>query len=53
MRIDDRECAFRWLEKGFAERDDLMINLRVEHAFGNLRSDARFQDLIRKVGIPD
>ncbi len=53
MRIDDRECAFRWLKKGFAERDDLMINLKVEHAFDNLRSDAHFQDLIRRVGIPN
>lgn len=52
MRSGDQQCALEWLEKGFAERDDLMTNLKVENAFASLRSDARFQDLIRRVGIP-
>lgn len=52
MRVGDKECAFEWLEKGFQERDDLMINLRVEPVFDSLHSDARFQDLVHRVGIP-
>jgi TolB-like protein/DNA-binding winged helix-turn-helix (wHTH) protein/Tfp pilus assembly protein PilF len=52
VRVGDRQCAFEWLERGFEERDDLMINLKVQPAFDNLRSDPRFQDLIRRVGIP-
>jgi TolB-like protein/DNA-binding winged helix-turn-helix (wHTH) protein len=52
VRVGDKECAFRWLEKGFAERDDLMINLKVEPVFDSLRSDPRYQDLVRRVGIP-
>jgi TolB-like protein len=51
-RIGDKECAFEWLEKGFAERDDLMINLKVEPVLDSLHSDPRFQDLVRRVGIP-
>ena len=52
VRVGDKECAFEWLERGFEERDDLMINLKVEPVFDSLRSDPRFQDLVRRVGIP-
>jgi TolB-like protein/DNA-binding winged helix-turn-helix (wHTH) protein len=52
VRVGDKECAFRWLEKGFEERDDLMINLKVEPIFDAIRSDPRFQDLVHRVGIP-
>jgi TolB-like protein/DNA-binding winged helix-turn-helix (wHTH) protein len=52
VRVGDKECAFQWLEKGFDERDDLMINLRVEPVFDGIRSDPRYQDLVRRVGIP-
>jgi TolB-like protein/DNA-binding winged helix-turn-helix (wHTH) protein len=52
VRVGDKECVFEWLERGFEERDDLMINLKVEPVFDSLRSDPRFQDLVRRVGIP-
>jgi TolB-like protein/DNA-binding winged helix-turn-helix (wHTH) protein len=52
VRIGDKECAFEWLEKGFEERDDLMMNLKVEPALESLHADSRFQDLVRRVGIP-
>jgi TolB-like protein/Tfp pilus assembly protein PilF len=51
VRVGDKECAFEWLERGFEERDDLMTDLKVEPVFDGLRSDRRFQDLIRRVGI--
>jgi TolB-like protein/Tfp pilus assembly protein PilF len=52
VRVGDKESAFEWLERGFEERDDLMINLKVEPVFENLRSDPRFQHLVQRVGIP-
>jgi TolB-like protein/Tfp pilus assembly protein PilF len=52
VRVGDKDSAFEWLERGFEERDDLMIDLKVEPVFDGLRSDPRFQDLIRRVGIP-
>ena len=52
VRIGDKECAFEWLERGYEERDDLMINLKVEPLLDSLHSDPRFQDLVRRVGIP-
>lgn len=51
-RIGDKECAFKWLEKGFQERDDLMINLKVDPPLESWHSDPRFQHLVRRVGIP-
>ena len=51
VRVGDKECTFQWLEKGFQERDDLMINLKDEAVFDSLHSDPRFQDLVSRVGI--
>ena len=52
LRIGEKKCTFEWLDKGFQERDDLMVNLKVEPVFDGLREDQRFQALIRRVGIP-
>ena len=52
LRVGDKESALEWLEKGFEERDDLMVNLKVEPIFNGLRSNPRFEDLVRRVGIP-
>ena len=51
-RVEDNDCVFEWLEKAFQERDDLMINLNVEPVFDGIRKDPRFQDLVRRVGLP-
>jgi TolB-like protein/DNA-binding winged helix-turn-helix (wHTH) protein/Tfp pilus assembly protein PilF len=51
-RVGDKQCTFEWLEKGFEERDDLLINLKVEPIFDRLHSDPRFQDMVRRVGLP-
>jgi hypothetical protein len=34
------------------EHDDLMINLNVDQPLESLHSDPRFQELARRVGIP-
>ena len=53
LRVGDRDCAFQWLEKGFEERDDLMINPKVDPVFDGVRSEPRFRDLTRRVGLPN
>ena len=40
-----------WLERGYAQRDKGMVFLKVEPMWNNLRSDPRFQDLLRRVGF--
>lgn len=50
--LTDKEKAFANLERAYAERDEEMTNLAVEPHFDFLRSDLRFRDLERRVGIP-
>jgi TolB-like protein/DNA-binding winged helix-turn-helix (wHTH) protein len=53
LRLGDKARALQWLEKGYQERDDLMIDLNVDPVFDAIRSEPRFQDLVRHVGLPD
>lgn len=50
--LGDKDSAFEWLEKSFAVHEEDLINLKVRSAFDGLRSDPRFQDLLRRVGLP-
>ncbi|MDQ3748715.1 MAG: tetratricopeptide repeat protein, partial [Acidobacteriota bacterium] len=51
-RLGDKERAFEWLEKSFAAREDNLVSIKIESAFDELSSDPRFQDLVRRVGLP-
>jgi tetratricopeptide (TPR) repeat protein len=51
-RLNDTEAALTLLEKGFAEHDPQLQILNVEHFFDRLRSDPRFQNVLRRVGLP-
>ena len=53
VRLGDKKCALQWLEKGYQERDDLMIDLNVDPVFDEIRTDLGFQDLVRRVGLPE
>ena len=46
------EESLAWLEKGYQNRAGLLVYLRVDSSFDDLRSDLRFQDLVRRIGIP-
>jgi tetratricopeptide (TPR) repeat protein len=50
--LGDKEHMYEWLEKGIQQRDSNMVNLRVHPALEPLHSDPRFQDLLRRVGLP-
>jgi tetratricopeptide (TPR) repeat protein len=49
--LSDKEQAFAWLEKAYQERRDLMVVLNIDPLVDPLRSDPRFQDLVRRVGL--
>jgi len=43
--------AINWLEKSYQERSSYIIYLKVDSRFDGLRTDPRFQDLIRRIGL--
>src|SRR5712691_11723121 len=50
--LGDKEQAFAWLEKSYEEHRDRMVWLNVDPLLDPLRSDPRFHDLVRRVGLP-
>ena len=48
----EREKAFEWLERAFAERSPWLVGLKYDPAFDRIRSDRRFTDLCRRIGLP-
>jgi serine/threonine protein kinase len=50
--LRQKDQAFAWLEKAHEERSDGLVNLKAEQRFDSLRSDSRFADLMRRVGLP-
>ena len=49
--LGDKDRAFAWLEKDFQSRSGLLMRIRWEFAFESLRSDPRFADLLRRMGL--
>jgi TolB-like protein/DNA-binding winged helix-turn-helix (wHTH) protein len=50
--LGQEENALKWLRTAYEERDGDLILLKVDPAWDSLRSDPRFTDLVRRVGIP-
>jgi serine/threonine protein kinase/tetratricopeptide (TPR) repeat protein len=49
--LGQKDLAFAWLDKAYAERDAWLVFLKVEPKFDNLRSDPRFDMLLRRTGL--
>jgi len=50
--LDDKDEAFRWLEKAYEERSSQLTDLKVDPDYDNIRSDPRFMALVNKIGLP-
>ena len=50
--LKQKDQALAWLEKAYQERDPRIRTCTVEPAFDWLRSDAHFQDLLRRSTLP-
>jgi TolB-like protein len=51
--LGDKEQAFRWLNTAYNERDKWLEGLKTDFALDAIRSDPRFAELVRNVGLPD
>src|SRR5262245_56405288 len=49
--LGDMDAAFMWMEKCFEERCSALSTLKTDPRFDVLRSDARFESLMRRVGF--
>ncbi len=50
--LGDKDEAIRWLDQGYREHDAFMILLKVWPPFDALRSDPRFEALVRRMNFP-
>jgi len=51
IALGDRDQAFYWQEKAYQERSNLLAYTKVTDVLDPLRSDPRFEDLVRRVGL--
>jgi eukaryotic-like serine/threonine-protein kinase len=49
--LGDRDQAFEWLERDFRERSGVLPHITWWFYFDDLRSDPRYADLVRRMGL--
>jgi Flp pilus assembly protein TadD len=50
--LGEKDLAFDWLQKGVNEHSIPLASLRTEEEWSILRSDPRYAELLRRVGLP-
>jgi TolB-like protein/Tfp pilus assembly protein PilF len=50
--LGERDQAFALLENAYQERDDQIVWMVIDPAFDSVRSDPRYSDLLRRMGLP-
>ena len=50
--LGDQDQAFEWLEKDFQARNGKLAEIRWQMQFDSLRTDPRFNDLLKRMGLP-
>jgi TolB-like protein/DNA-binding winged helix-turn-helix (wHTH) protein len=50
--LGQKDQAFAWLEKAYTEHHPEITGLKTDLMWDGLRSDPRFADLVRRVGLP-
>ena len=50
--LGEKDRAFTWLEKAYAEKSGGLPNIKADPAFDSLRSDSRYVGLLKRMGLP-
>ncbi len=51
-RLGENGPAMEWLGKAYQEHDSRLVALKVDPCFDALRTDPKFQELIKRIGLP-
>jgi hypothetical protein len=51
-RLGQKDEAFAYLEQGLQQRDFRITLVKVSFKFDSLRSDPRYADLVKRIGLP-
>jgi hypothetical protein len=51
--LGEKDRGFAFLRRNFEERSGLLIFMKHDPNYDNVRSDPRFQSLVAKLGIPE
>jgi TolB-like protein/Tfp pilus assembly protein PilF len=51
-QMGEVDKAFSWLDRAYAQRSRSLLYLQTDPQFDSLRSDPRYQALVRKIGLP-
>ena len=49
--LGDKDHAFEWLNTAYQEHDISLFQLRSDFTMDSLRSDPRYAEIVRKVGL--
>jgi len=49
--VEGNDAAIKWLEASYRQRHPDLVTINVETTYAQLRSDPRFQDLVRRIGL--
>ena len=51
--LGNKDEAFAWLEKAYAERESRMEFIKTDPNYDSLHSDPRFQEMLRRLNLGD
>ena len=51
LSLGEKEQALAWLERAYEARGDYLVFVKVDPLWDSLRSEPRFQDLMRRIGL--
>ncbi len=52
MGLGDSDQALEWLSKAYEERSGFLVYIKCDRRFDGLRSDPRFEGLLKRIGLP-
>jgi tetratricopeptide (TPR) repeat protein len=51
--LGENDQALVWFERAMRQRDDFISHINVDPEFDKLRADPRFQQLLKRIGLPE